>query len=93
MDKLRLFNEVARAAKPMHRDYTFITDLNVTFVEADLDSLDVLLICVYFSEMYGIEEEVAKTMLPTRPQEIFDFLEAHKTREPQSIDEALEYIK
>ena len=93
MDKLRLFNEVARAAKPMHRDWTFITDLNTPFAEANLDSLDVLLICVYFSEMYGVEEEVAKTMLPTRPQEIFDFLETHKTKEPKTLEEALEYIK
>lgn len=93
MDKLELFHAVARVAKPVHLTYTPIASLETPFKEANIDSLDVLLICVYFSELYGIEEEVAKTMLPTTPQEIFDFLEIHKTKEPASIEDAVGQIK
>lgn len=93
MDKLELFHAVARVAKPVHLTYTPIASLETPFKEANIDSLDVLLICVYFSELYGIEEEVAKTMLPTTPQKIFDFLEIHKTKEPASIEDAIGQIK
>jgi len=32
-------------------------------------------------------------MLPSSPQEIFSILETHKTKEPSSIEEALEQIQ
>lgn len=93
MDQLELFHAVARVAKPAHLSYTPIFSLETSFVDGGLDSLDVLLICVYFSELYGIDAEVAKTMLPTTPKEIFDFVEIHKTKEPSSVAEAVEQIK
>ena len=93
MDKLELFHAVARVAKPVHLTYTPIASLETPFKEANIDSLDTILICVYFSELYGIEEEVAKTMLPATPQEIFDFLEIHKTKEPASVEDAVREIK
>ena len=93
MDRLELFHAVARIAKPVHLTYTPIASLETPFKEANIDSLDILLICIYFSELYGIDEEAAKTMLPTTPQEIFDFLEVHKTKEPASIEDAVGQIK
>lgn len=93
MDHLELFHAVARVAKPAHLSYTPINSLETKFVDGGLDSLDVLLICVYFSELYGIDAEVGKTMLPTTPQDIFDFVEIHKTKEPGSVFEAVAQIK
>lgn len=93
MDKLELFNAVARIAKPIHLTYTPIASLETPFKEANIDSLDILLISVYFCELYGIDEHIAKTLLPATPQEIFDFLDKHKTREPSSIEEAVRLIK
>ena len=93
MDRLELFHAVARVAKPVHLTYTPIASLETPFKEANIDSLDTLLISVYFCELYGIHEHIAKTLLPTTPQEIFDFLEKHKTREPSSIEEAVRLIK
>ena len=93
MDKLELFHAVARVAKPVHLTYTPIASLETPFKEANIDSLDILLISVYFCELYGIDEHIAKTLLPATPQEIFDFLETHKTKEPSTIEEALEYIR
>jgi acyl carrier protein len=93
MDKLELFHAVARVAKPVHLTYTPIASLETPFKEANIDSLDVLLISVYFCELYGIDEHIAKTLLPATPQEIFDFLDKYKTREPSSIEEAVRLIK
>lgn len=93
MDKLELFNAVARVARPVHLEYHPIKSLDISFKDAGLDSLDILLICVFFCELYGIEEEIGKQLIPSAPQEIFDFLEKHKTREPSSVAEALEKIQ
>jgi acyl carrier protein len=93
MDKLKLFHAIARVAKPAYLSYTPIESLDTKFVDNGLDSLDTLLICAYYIELYGIKEDVAKTMLPTTPQEIYDFIEAHKTKEPSSLEDALEQIK
>lgn len=93
MDKLELFNAVARVARPLHREFTPVTSLDCSLKEADLDSLDTLLVCVYLCELYGIEEEKGKEIPFSTPQKIFDFLEEHKTREPSSVAEAVEQIK
>ena len=93
MDKLELFNAIARVAKPLHLTVEELKSLDVKFKDAGIDSLDTLLITVYFCTLYGIGEEKAKEFLPSTPQEIFDFLEKHKTREPSSIDEALDEIR
>ena len=93
MDKLALFNAVARVAKPIHLTFKDFDSLEKKFKDSEIDSLDTLLICVYFCELYGISEENGKKMLPSSPQEIFGFLETHKTKEPSSIEEALEQIK
>lgn len=93
MDKLELFNAIARVAKPLHLTFEELKSLDVKFKDAGIDSLDTLLITVYFCTLYGIGEEKAKEFLPSTPQEIFDFLEKHKTREPSSIDEALGEIQ
>ena len=93
MDNLALFNAVARVAKPIHLTFQPLESLETKFKDTNIDSLDTLLICVYFCELYGIDEENGKKMLPSSPQEIFGFLETHKTKEPSSIEEALEQIK
>lgn len=93
MDKLELFNAVARVAKPLHLTFEALKSLETKFKDAGIDSLDTLLITVYFCTLYGIGEEKAKNFLPSSPQEIFDFLEKHKTREPSSVEEALGEIQ
>ena len=73
MDKLELFNAVARVAKPLHLSFEALKSLETKFKDAGIDSLDTLLITVYFCTLYGIGEEKAKEFLPSSPQEIFDF--------------------
>ena len=93
MDKLELFNAVARVARPLHREFTPVKALDNSLQDADLDSLDALLISVYLCMLYGIEDEKGKEIPFSTPQKIFDFLEEHKTRAPSSVAEAVELIK
>ena len=93
MDKLELFNAVARVARPLHREFTPVISLDCSLKETDLDSLDTLLICVFLCELYGLGEEIGKEIPLSTPQKIFDFLDEHKTREPSSVAEAVEMIK
>lgn len=63
MDFLKLFNEVAKVAKPAH------TDLNITNPDEPLkevlDSLDNLMVGIFLCEIYGIPEEIGKTCKAT----------------------------
>jgi acyl carrier protein len=93
MNFVDLFNAVARIAKPMHPDFDNAKSLDDKLPEIDVDSLDTLMICIYMSEIYGVEEEVAKTMQPATVGDIHAFLMEHKTREPESVEAAIELIK
>jgi acyl carrier protein len=88
-----LFMAVCKVAKPTFIDDVHLDSETMPFNEAGLDSLDMLMICMYFSEIYGIDDETAKTMLPTNLIELQDFVMKHKTQEPNSIEEAAELIK
>jgi hypothetical protein len=93
MNFLDLLNQVARVAKPAHTSFTSLTSMDVQFKDTDIDSLDGLLILMYMCMIYDISDSVAKEFHPATPQELYDFIEAHKTRDPESIESALEMIK
>jgi hypothetical protein len=52
MDNRAYVTAVARVAKPVHLTYTPIASLETPFKEANIDSLDVLLISVYFCALW-----------------------------------------
>lgn len=91
MDFLKLFNEVAKVAKPTH------TDLNITDpdepLKSVLDSLDNLMIGIFLCDIYGISEEVGKTCQATTVNEYLNFVNTNKTKEPESLEKAVESIK
>lgn len=93
IDFLELFNGVAKVARPIQTNWVAATSIDQPFQELSLDSMDVLMVCIYMSELYGIDEETAKTMQPTTIQELYDFLQQHKTMEPQSVEDAIQSIK
>jgi acyl carrier protein len=93
VDFLELFNGVAKVARPIQTNWIPATSLDQTFQDLSLDSMDTLMVCIYMSELYGIDEETAKTMQPKTIQELCDFLQQHKTMEPQSIEDAVQSIK
>jgi acyl carrier protein len=93
MDFLELFNGVARVARPVHVTHTPVTERDLDLAEYGLDSLDLLMICIYLCELYGIPEETGKDMPAETVQVIEDFIQAHKTQQPDSVAQALESIQ
>ena len=93
IDFLDLFNKVARVARPAHHAYKPLTDMNIKFTETELDSLDMLMIGMYMAEIYGISDEVSKTLSPKTPSDMLNDINQHKTQEPESIEAAMEVIK
>jgi len=93
MNFLELFNGVARIARPVHVSHTPVTDTQLDLTEYGLDSLDMLMICIYMCELYGIPEETGKEMSAKTVQEIEDFVMTHRTQQPTSVADALESIQ
>lgn len=93
MNFLDLLNAVARVAKPLHQDFKPIESLDTPFKDTDIDSLDGLLILMYMCMIYDISDDVAKDFHPETPQQLLDFVQKYKTRDPESIDAAVEMCK
>jgi hypothetical protein len=93
IDFIELFNVVARAAKPAHMSFKPAESMEDAMAELSIDSLDGLVMIMYFTELYGIADEVCKEWHPTTVQEVHDLIMATKTIEPESIEAAREQIK
>lgn len=93
MNYIELFNAVARVAKPAYVQCSDLKEIEEKFSEAGFDSLDMLLIGIYFCEIHGIPEEIGKQMKPTNLKEMLEFIQANKTKEPKSVEEAVADIQ
>lgn len=93
MDLVALFNEVTNLVKPAFAEKSHAKSLEDNLASLGFDSLDHLMFAVYFGEIYGIPEETMKLMRPKTVKDFFDFIEANKTNNPQSVEEALGMIK
>lgn len=93
IDFVELFNRVAQVAKPAHPDFNNVKSMDDKMSEIGIDSLDGLLMMMYLCELYGIDAEKTKEWYPTTVQQVYDLLQANKTKEPTSIDEAIKAIK
>jgi acyl carrier protein len=93
MDFLTLVHEIGKIAKPFHQDDLEVPDWETPFNEIGFDSLDLLVVGLYVTDIYGIPEEVGKTMQVKNCQELKVFVDQHKTQEPESLEAALESIK
>jgi acyl carrier protein len=93
MDRIELFNRLARKARPAHADYVPIESLDIPWPETGLDSMDAMMMVIFLSDIYGIDEQTSKEMQFTTPAELFALVDKHKTQEPATIDEAMEHVK
>lgn len=93
MNFLKIFNYVAKIARPAHAKVAIAEKMEETFQEIGLDSLDSLVISMYLTEIYGVSEETCKEWTPTSIQELYDLLMANKTKEPASMEEVIEVCK
>ena len=92
MDKLELFNKLIAIVVPVNSMGATATSLDEPLAETGLDSLDLLMIGIYLSDIYGVPEEIAKTMQVTTVNDMFAFMERHATKTPTNIQEALESV-
>jgi len=93
MNFIELFNVVARVAKPVHMSFKPAEAMEDKMADLSIDSLDGLVMLMYFCELYGVDDETSKEWHPTTVQECHDLLMAHKTMEPESIEKAKEQIQ
>jgi acyl carrier protein len=93
IDFIELFNVVARVAKPAHMSFKAAESMTDAMAELRIDSLDGLVMLMYFCELYGVSDETSKEWHPTTVQEVYDLLMEHKTIEPESVEQAKEQIK
>lgn len=93
MNFLDLLNALARVAKPAHQNIAPIESMDTPFAQTDIDSLDGLLLIMFMCMVYEIPDEVSKDFNPVTPQELFDLIQLHKTKDPESIEAAVEMCK
>jgi acyl carrier protein len=93
MDKLELFNAVVKHTRPSSFDEIKANSLEDTFADVGLDSLDTIMVCIYFSEVYGVPEEIAKQLQPQNVGDCFTLYQAHATKNPETIQEAIKNIE
>lgn len=93
MDKLELFNGLISIVTPVNSMGAKGESLDQPLSETGLDSLDLLMMAIYLSDIYGVPEEIAKTMQPTTVGDMFTFMEEHATKTPTNIHDALDSVK
>jgi acyl carrier protein len=94
MDKLELFNRLARHIRPAFAEYKDVTSLDAELKDTGLDSLDFVMMGIYLSTIYGVPEHISKDFAPTTVGEFFDLNEQHKTQEPPAtVDDCMEMVK
>jgi len=93
MDFIEIFNYVAKVARPAHTKASIAEAMEDQFQDIGLDSLDGLVMLMYFDELYGIDDAVSKEWSPKSVQELYDLVMANKTKEPASMEEVKEVCK
>lgn len=93
MDKIELFNRLATIIRPAFTEYTPVETLEIPFVDTGLDSMDALAFSIYMDDIYGVSDVTSREWVFTTPKDMFDQYEAHATKRPKTIAEALENIE
>ena len=94
MDKIELFNKLARHVRPAFYEYKDITGLDTQLRDTGLDSLDFVMVGIYLATIYGVPDEIAKDFAPITVGQFFDLMEQHKTQEPPAtVEEAMEMVQ
>lgn len=89
MDKIELFNIIVKRTRPASSQDLTAKSLDDTFGDVGLDSLDVIMVCIYYAEVFGVPEEIAKELQPQNVNECFELFEAHATKHPKTVEEAV----
>jgi len=93
MDFINVFNIVANNAVTRPKDAKDATSYYDEPIDVGLDSLDMVMVIAVITDVYGIPDtaefdDVSKYTLGT----LRDYVDAHKTCEPASVDDVMEYV-
>ena len=92
-NKLELFNALIAVVTPVNSVGAVATSLDQPLSETNLDSLDLLMMAIYLSDIWGASEESVKNMQPVTVRDMFDHIIANKTKEPpETVALAVEMI-
>lgn len=92
--QLELFNKLVRVVRPAFYDYKEAPSLDVELKNTGLDSLDMIMMGIYLSSIYGVPESIAKDFAPETIGQFFKLMDANKTQDPPAtVEEALEMCK
>ena len=91
--KLELFNGLIALATPVNSVGAVATSLDQPLAETKLDSLDLLMMGIYLSDIWGAPEDAVKDMRPVTVRDMFEHIIAQKTKEPPAtVALALEMV-
>ena len=93
MDYLKLFNEIIKIATPLNSNKAEATSLEQLLADTGLDSLDLLMVGIYLSEIFGVSEEIAKQVQAKTVGEMINYMHFNRTKEPTSVEEAIKGIQ
>lgn len=89
---LELLKGIIALATPLNSNGVEITSLDTPIADTGLDSLDLLMVGIYLSDVYGVSEEIAKTMDPVTIRDMLQFMQFHSTKQPVSVEATLNDI-
>jgi len=93
---LEMLNAAVKLARPLGGDDIVIHSLDTLIKDTGLDSLDILMTGVYIADVYGVSDEAMKEIQFNETSTVRDFIkfmQDHKTKEPATLEEAMENIK
>lgn len=93
MDHVALFNELIKVIKVVGGEEARATSKDDNFTDIGLDSLDIVMLHMYVSELYGLDDEATKNIPVNTVEAAFTYAEKHGTRKPKSIEEAVRNVQ
>jgi len=87
-DFLNLFNEIAK--RESKERASLAENRENTLVELGLDSMDIMMLGIFFTDWWGVPKDVSKVVRPTTVGQFYDFLEQHKTKNPPHAQACLQ---
>jgi acyl carrier protein len=90
---LDMLDGVITLATPLNSNGVEVKSLDENLADTGLDSLDMLMVGIYLGDVYGVSEDDLKAIQATTVRQLFEYMCQHKTKEPKTIEEALESIK
>lgn len=93
MDYLELFNRLIDVARPVNAVKARATSLEQNLKDTGLDSLDLLMIGIFLSDIYGVDEETAKQGKFQTVGGMMHYFALYGTKKPQTVDEAMKDVQ